>query len=422
MIEYTPDGKPKGFLLAAAFRRDSRRSTEYHLQELVSLAETAGIEAAETRIVSLSTIRPNLFLGKGQAEEIAGEVRSKGIEVIIFDEDLSPSQQRNWERLTGIRVIDRRELILDIFAAHAKTKEAMLQIELARYEYMLPRLTRAWTHLSRQQGGERGTRGEGEKQIELDRRSILSRIHAVKREIRQVETQRTLRRKNRIEGRIPSASIIGYTNAGKSSLLNYLTSAGVLTENKLFATLDPTTRKFVLPDKNELLLTDTVGFIRKLPHDLVEAFHSTLEESVYSDFLIHVVDAAAPEVEDHIAATERVLFSLGIEEKPRFTVFNKIDLIPDEISRTLLSNRYPEGMCISLNTGEGMDTFIERLSEFARPAQTVQTFTLPSDRHDLVAFLHRNGEVMYKDYGDTGISVSAKVSRKIRNKLEEYAV
>ena len=422
MINYTTSEKLKGLLAAVHVRGDSRLNAESHLEELTSLAETGGIEAAVTKIVSISSVHSNLFIGKGQAEEITEEARQKQIEVIIFDEDLSPSQQRNWERLTGIRVIDRRELILDIFAARASTKEAMLQIELAQYEYMLPRLNRAWTHLSRQQGGERGTRGEGEKQIELDRRSILSRIHAIKHEIGLVETQRNLRRKNRMKGNIPSASIIGYTNAGKSSLLNYLTSAGVLTENKLFATLDPTTRKYILPDKTKLLLTDTVGFIRKLPHDLVEAFHSTLEESVYSDFLIHVVDAAASEVEEHAAATEKVLSSLGIGDKPRLTVFNKTDLIPDQITKVLLMNRYPDAVFLSLKTKEGMDDLLSQLQQFARPLQTMEMFTLPADRHDLVAFLHRNGEVMHKDYGDGEISVSARVSPKIRNKLEEYAV
>lgn len=392
------------------------------LSELEELARTLGIKTAGRIKISLSAVNPKLFIGSGKAADVVLEAKRLGADLIIFDDDLSPSQQRNWEQLTKIPVIDRRELILEIFAAHAKTKEAKLQIELAQLEYTLPRLKRAWTHLSRQQGGSRGTRGEGEKQIELDRRSILQRIAKVKREIANIGRQRNVRRKQRQKSHVPTASIIGYTNAGKSSLLNCCTGAEVLTENKLFATLDPTTREWELPGASSLLLTDTVGFIRKLPHDLVQAFHSTLEESAYADFLIHLADASGNEIESRVETTNRVLTDLGIGDKPVLRVFNKIDRIEDRRELSLLKAKFPDAVFISLKTGEGLDEFRNRITAFTRQLYTPKSYEFPISRHDLVAFIHRHGEVLSKEYRDNVISIAAFVPEHARNALASYAL
>lgn len=392
------------------------------LSELSELAKTLDITTAGRAAVAPRHINPRLLIGSGKAADIVLEAKRLGADLIIFDDDLSPSQQRNWGELTNIPVIDRRELILEIFAAHAKTKEAKLQIELAQMEYALPRLKRAWTHLSRQQGGRRGTRGEGEKQIELDRRSILQRIAKVKKEIAGIGGQRDVRRKQRQKNLVPAASIIGYTNAGKSSLLNYCTNAEVLTENKLFATLDPTTREWELPGGTTLLLTDTVGFVRKLPHDLVQAFHSTLEESSHADFLIHLADASSGELPSQIETTREVIGDLGIGDKPVLTVFNKIDRIEDRRDLSLLKKKYPDGVFISLKTGEGLDDFRHRVQQFIRNLHTPQSYELPLSRHDLVAFIHRHGEVLSKEYRDNTISIAAFVPEHARNVLASYAL
>jgi GTPase len=392
------------------------------LAELAELAKTLDIAVVGRTAAALKKANSRLFIGSGKAADIVLEAKRFGADLIIFDDDLSPSQQRNWEELTSIPVIDRRELILEIFAAHAKTKEAKLQIELAQLEYTLPRLKRAWTHLSRQQGGRRGTRGEGEKQIELDRRSILQRIAKVKKEIESISGQRDTRRKQRQKNLVPAASIIGYTNAGKSSLLNYCTKAEVLTENKLFATLDPTTREWELPGGTTLLLTDTVGFVRKLPHDLVQAFHSTLEESAYADFLIHLADASSSEIESHITTTKAVISDLGAGEKPLLLVFNKIDKLKDPRELSILRARYSDAVFISLKTGEGLAEFRDRVLLFIKEMYTPKSYEFPISRHDLVAFIHRHGEVLSKEYRDNVISIAAFVPEHARNALASYAL
>lgn len=393
-----------------------------HLDELKELARTLGMQTAGTEQVRLKTVHSRFFLGSGKAEDIILEAKHRGADLIIFDDDLSPSQQRNWEALSSLPVIDRRELILEIFAAHAKTKEAKLQIELARLEYSLPRLKRAWTHLSRQQGGSRGTRGEGEKQIELDRRSVLQRITRVKKEIETISGQRNVRRKQRQRNLVPTASIIGYTNAGKSTLLNYCTDAEVITENKLFATLDPTTREWELKGGLKLLLTDTVGFVRKLPHDLVQAFHSTLEESMHADFLIHVADASSRETDSHIATTGEVIESLNLGDKPKILVFNKIDRLENTDTLSLLKGKYPEAVFTSLKTGEGLEEFERRAGGLIREQFIPKSYEFPLSRHDLVAYIHRHGEVLTKEYRNDIISVAAYVPLHAQNMLATYSL
>ncbi|RQW03898.1 MAG: GTPase HflX, partial [Calditrichaeota bacterium] len=301
----------RAFLVGINEQQEELADSNYHLEELHNLVDTMGIEPVSSIMVKLREKNSRYLIGKGKMEEIGEMAEECRADLIIFDCQLSPSQQRNLEQYYNIAVIDRQEVIIDIFADRASTKEAVLQVALARMKYSLPRLTRAWTHLSKQKGGVRGTRGKGETQLESDRRLVMNRITTLKKELEKVKKNRDVQRKKRLERPVPSISIVGYTNAGKSSLLNLLSDADVLTEDKLFATLDPTTRKIKLEGGREIILTDTVGFIRKLPHDLVDAFKSTLEEAVHADIILHVVDVSNHEYEDHIKVTEEVLADLG---------------------------------------------------------------------------------------------------------------
>jgi GTP-binding protein HflX len=328
------------------------------LAELTELVENLSLAIVRTVSIRLRSPSPALFIGKGKAEELAALAKEDGAEVIVFDSALSPAQQRNWEELAGMAVIDRQEVILEVFADRAHTREAVLQVALARMEYSLPRLTRAWTHLSRQRGkGAMG--GEGETQLEQDRRVVRNRIAHLKEEIAEVVRQRGVQRTRRVRVPLPTASIVGYTNAGKSSLLNKLTGSTVLAEDKLFATLDPTTRQLLLPGNQKLLLTDTVGFIRRLPHGLVEAFKATLEEVLVADFLIHVVDITSPHFEKHRATTLSVMAELGAGDKPVVNVFNKVDLA-DAVELRAARQAVPDALFVSARTGKGIDTLIER--------------------------------------------------------------
>ncbi|MEW5814613.1 MAG: GTPase HflX, partial [Spirochaetota bacterium] len=307
---------PNAFLVGVHYNGTEVQLAENLLYELASLTRNIGLQITGSILVRLNVITPRYLLGTGKTQEIISLAKEHNADCIIIDAELTPSQQRNWEKLSGLCAIDRHEVILEIFAAHASTREAVLQVGLARMEYSLPRLKRAWTHLSRQRGGLRGTRGEGEAQLEVDRRIVLRKIDRMKKELAKVHLQRALRRKQREKFDLPTASFVGYTNAGKSSLLNRLSDSKVLVEDKLFATLDPTTRRIELDNGQNLLLTDTVGFIRKLPHDLIDAFKSTLEEVVLSDFLILVLDASSPEITEHYTTTMAVLRELEAADKP----------------------------------------------------------------------------------------------------------
>src|SRR3984957_2333877 len=315
----------RAFLIGVQTPEMPEGEGEELLAELTELVENLGLSVVRTVFVKLRAPSPALFLGKGKSEELAALANEDEAEVIVFDSALSPAQQRNWEELAGMAVIDRQEVILEVFADRAHTREAVLQVALARMEYSLPRLTRAWTHLSRQRGkGSMG--GEGETQLEQDRRRVRNRIAHLKEELAQVVRQRAVQRTRRVRVPLPTASIVGYTNAGKSSLLNALTGSSVLAENKLFATLDPTTRQLVLPCNQKLLVDDTVGFIRRLPHGLVEAFKAPLGGVLVADFLIHVADITSPHFEKHRATTLSVLAELGAGDRPDVNVFNKVDL------------------------------------------------------------------------------------------------
>jgi GTP-binding protein HflX len=328
--------------------------------------------------------------------------------VLIFDNNLSPSQQRNWEELAGITVADRQEIILDIFGARAQTREARIQVDLARMQYSLPRLTRAWSHLG-QQGGGIGAKGEGESQLEQDKRKIRLQVDRLKRELEEVRSARATQRKDRKRAPVPNAAIVGYTNVGKSSLLRRLTGADVFIENKLFATLDTTTRKIALPNKQPLLLTDTVGFIRNLPHQLVEAFKATLEEATLSDFLIHVLDASQPEVMEFYNTTMKVLTDLGADTRQMLVVFNKIDKVVDEHVMPALRRHFPDAVFVSIQTGEGMDELIERISEFVARGTISVELRVPTARADLLARLHREGTVQDVRYEHDFTHVTATI-------------
>lgn len=382
------------------------------LAELRELVENLGLDiSGHSTLINLrDRHQPKFLIGSGKAAELMALAKEDGADVIVIDEELSPAQQRNWEAESGLAVIDRQEVILEIFADRAQTREAVLQVALARMEYSLPRLTRAWSHLSRQRGkGKMG--GEGETQLEQDRRLVRDRITHLKAELARVISQRATQRRKRQRTPVPGAAIVGYTNAGKSTLLNKLTGARVLAADKLFATLDPTTRHLSLPDGRTLLLTDTVGFIRRLPHRLVEAFKATLEEVVVADFLIHLLDASNPNVDHHHATTLAVLGELGAADRPTITVFNKIDLL-DAANLSRLRASHPDALFISVHTGAGLDVLLRRCEEMAVDDQDSVELLIPHDRYDAVAKLHGVGRVKSRESLDEGVRISGRFPRK----------
>ncbi|MCX6945852.1 MAG: GTPase HflX [Opitutales bacterium] len=371
------------------------------LVELQELVENLHIGVVGQALVNLRQPTPATLLGSGKTEEIIAAAKAVEADLIVLDDSLTPAQQRNWEKLSGLAVIDREEVILDIFAERARTREAVLQVALARMQYSLPRLTRAWTHLSRQRGSG-GMGGEGETQLEQDRRLVNDRIARLKHDLVEVRQQRGVQRQKRQRVPVPTASIVGYTNAGKSSLLNRLTGAHVLAEDKLFATLDPTTRQLLLRGNQKLLVTDTVGFIRRLPHRLVEAFKATLEETIIADFLIHVVDVTNPNCDKHHATTLSVLRELGAVDKTILTVFNKVDAAtPADLQRA--HQLVPDALYLSAHTGQGLPTLETRLVELIADAFATSELLVPHDRYDVVARLHTLGHIQEQEHREDGI-------------------
>jgi GTP-binding protein HflX len=377
------------------------------LEELQELVENLHIGIVGRELINLRAPTPATLLGSGKTEEIIAKAKELQADLIVIDESLSPAQQRNWEKLSGLAVIDREEVILDIFADRAHTREAVLQVALARMEYSLPRLTRAWTHLSRQRSGGGGMGGEGETQLEQDRRLVRDRITKLKHELVAVQKQRGVQRHKRQRVPVPTAAIVGYTNAGKSTLLNKLTGSGVLAEDKLFATLDPTTRQLQLRGNQKLLVTDTVGFIRRLPHRLVDAFKATLEEVIIADFLIHVIDVTNPDFEKHHATTLSVLGELGAADQTIVTVFNKNDATTDAL-RQRAHQLVPDAIFVSARTGENLDALQDRcIEQIAHQFGATELF-IPHSRYDVVAKLHAFGHVQSEEQEDEGVRIHGR--------------
>ena len=420
MVEHNQD-ENRSFLVGISGPETGSLEAQGLLDELQALVATIGLKTVGRQTVRVREIAPKYYLGTGKADELARAARDADADVIVFDEELSPAQQRNWERLTEISVTDRQGIILEIFADRAHTHEAQLQVELARMEYFLPRLTSAWSHLSRQRGGRRGTRGEGETQLEVDRRLVLKRIASLKRELSGVRSGRAVMRQQRLASTTPNGSIVGYTNAGKSSLLQALTGAQLEVANKLFATLDPATRRLELDGGQEVLLTDTVGFIRRLPHGLVEAFKSTLEETVVSDFLIHVMDASDAAIHQHAQVTKEVLGEIGSVNKPTIQVLNKGDLVkPDYLD--MLRLEFPDAVGLSARTGDGLDALLDRVREVTTLSFSRIAVSLPHDRYDLAALIHRTGHVVREDYEGYGIRIDADVPERTRKMVTEFSI
>jgi GTP-binding protein HflX len=392
--------------------------TEAHLDELGLLVATAGADVVARVLQRRPAPDPATYVGKGKAEELRRLSYEVDADTVVFDDELTPAQQRNLEKILGRTAIDRTAVILDIFAQNAHTLEGKAQVELALLRYRLPRLRGRGTALSQQAGGI-GTRGPGETQLEVDRRRLLRRITKLESELEELTRNRRLQRRARQRSRLASVSLVGYTNAGKSSLLNYLTGAGVLVEDRLFATLDPRTRRLELPGGESVLLSDTVGFVRKLPHQLVQAFRSTLEVVKESDLLVHLVDSAAPDPEDQIDSVRSVLREIGAGDVPELLAFNKAD-ITDEAKR--LAAEHPGAVTLSALTGAGVDDLLAAVSSRLRARANVVELVVPFDRGDVVAALHREGEVLAEEHEEYGTRLQARLDGAGAARFRDFMV
>lgn len=391
------------------------------LAELAELVKSAGGEVVHTAVQRLERPTAASYIGKGKAEEFAQYCAQNDIQSVVFDDELSPAQSRNLEKMLGRKVIDRTQLILDIFAQRAKTREGKLQIELAQLQYLLPRLTRMWTHLSRQSGGI-GTRGPGETQLEVDRRRVQEKIARLERELIEVRQHRSVQRASRLRQHWPIASLVGYTNAGKSTLLNRLTDADVYAADKLFATLDPTTRQFTLPNKQKILLTDTVGFLKKLPHHLIESFKATLEEVGEADLLLHVIDLSHPLFEQQIIAVDTVLGELNAHGKQTVLIFNKIDRVENPALIEHILKTHPHAVAISAQTGEGIEQLLHEIEHQVRSWRLRVKVLLPNHETALIAEIHRVGRILELRYVDNAVHIIAHIPPQLQGRLKPYIV
>src|SRR5438874_4435446 len=422
MIEVSPKNKQERALLIGLEQQGvSKWDLRDSMEELAELANSAGAEVVDTVTQKLQKPTAPYYIGKGKAELIRESFKDRQVTSVIFDDELSPAQGRNLENLLSRKVLDRTQLILDIFAQRARSREGRLQIELAQLQYLLPRLTRMWTHLSRQTGGI-GTRGPGETQLEVDRRRVQERIARLERELEGVRRVRNVQRQGRKRHQWPVAAVVGYTNAGKSTLLNLLTAADLVAEDKLFATLDPTTRSLTLPNKQRVLLTDTVGFLRKLPHTLIESFKATLEEVSEADLLIHIVDLSHPRVDEQMEAVDGVIKELDAFGKQTLIVFNKIDNLPNRDLAEAYVNRFPGSVPISARTGEGVNNLVDALEEALSSWRLRSRFRIPANESALIAEIHRVGHVMELRYEGNDAVIVAHVPPHLEQKLAAYAV
>lgn len=436
--------RERGFLVGAELKGNSSRlglssrhvvegrlhfSIEDSLEELAALANTAGVDVIGGTYQRLERIRPATFIGKGKLEELQDYRDEWDVDVFLFDDELSPGQQRELERILDLKVVDRTALILDIFSQHARTREGQLQVELAQYEYRLPRLTRMWTHLARQTGGRAGgatggvgLRGPGEAQLEVDRREIRRRIAHLKRELEEVRRHRAQYRRKRRQAAVSTVAIVGYTNAGKSTLLNNIAGADVLIADMLFATLDPTTRRVTRPGGKEILFTDTVGFIQKLPTHLVAAFRATLEEITEADLILHLVDITHQNALEQAAAVEATLRAIGAVESPVLVALNKIDRLsdPDEVSELIAE--FPNSLAISAQTGQGIEVLLARIESVFDANLISVRVHVPYQQGELVAMLHQHAHVEREEHGPEGTLIEARIPVRLAATLRPYTV
>jgi len=423
LIETRDRRTERVFLVGVEIKSRDSRELRDSLSELAELAASAGGHVTGEAIQKLAAACAGTYIGKGKADELARLCKSADVDTVIFDDELSPAQSRNLEQVFNCKVLDRTALILDIFAQRARTREGKLQIELAQLQHLLPRLTRFWGHLSRQKGGIGMRGGEGETQLETDRRRVQDRIARIARELEVVRRHRSTQRASRQRHHWALVSIVGYTNAGKSTLLNTLTGAEVLAADKLFATLDPTTRRLHLPTNQNVLLTDTVGFIRKLPHGLVAAFKATLEEVVQADLLLHVVDVSHPQAEEQVQSVDAVLKEIGAGGKPTVMVFNKIDrLNGSQAVFARFRERHPHGVAISATSGEGMPALLAELGSQLRPLREFMELAVPHDQPGVMARLHEVGQVVERNYRGATARFKARIPPHLREEFAPFVV
>ena len=413
--------RQRALLVGTGYGTTSVEEAEASLDELAQLTDTAGADAVDRVLQRRTTPDPATYIGKGKAEELRRLGEALDVDVVIFDDELTPAQQRNLEKIFNVDVVDRAALILDIFAQHASSQEGMVQVELAQLRYLLPRLRGRGQQLSQQAGGIGTRRGPGETQLEIDRRKLLRRVQKLERDLLQLAATRDTQRKARRRRELLRVALVGYTNAGKSTLLNRLTNAGVLVEDQLFSTLDATTRRLHLPGGETVLLSDTVGFVRRLPHQLVQAFRSTLEEVSDADLLIHLVDASAPEPDARIAAVDTVLREIDAGELPVLVAFTKTDEAdPDDVKQRVVG--HPGSVAISAKTGAGVSDLLDAVGDRLRSLQRVGEYVVPYGRGDILAALHRAGEVLVEVHADEGTRVRARLPEASAGRFAEFAV
>ena len=412
-------------LLLGFFRQGAKEEGQEHLDELELLTKTFGLEIGQIDLIPIRKIATATYIGKGKVQEIKALMYANNLDAVIFDEEISPAQQRNLEKALGVSVIDRAELILGVFAQRAKTKEAHLQIAVAEVQYHIPRLKRMWSHLSRQAGGGSGgvfVKGEGEKQIELDRRMLEHKLSRLQKELKEVQKHRQIQRSQRKKTAIPTFALVGYTNVGKSTLINYFTDANVLQEDKLFATLDTTTRHFRLPNNQEVLLIDTVGFIRKLPHSLIEAFKSTLEEAAFADILIHIVDASHHNMMEQYNTTMEVLKELGCHDKPMILCINKMDNCYSKNSVMRLKLNIPK--CIELSRKEelGIDQLMEFMQREVASIRRNCKLRVPQKDFHIINKVLENGVIHHQEYDENDILLTVEVPVSVKGQVRSYLI
>ena len=408
------------FMVGVQLKADNAWCVEESMDELSELVTTAGAIVVGRGSQRLDKFNAATFIGPGKAKEFSVECKESNVDTVVFDEELNPAQGRNLEKIFECKILDRTALILDIFSQRAQTREGKLQVELAQLNHLLPRLTRFWTHLSRQKGGIGMRGGDGESQLEVDRRKVRERIGKIQRDLDLVMRNRDVQRTGRKRNQWPLGSMVGYTNAGKSTLFNAITGASTLSEDKLFATLDPTTRRLKLPTNQNVLLSDTVGFIRKLPHDLIDAFKATLEEVIEADLLLHIVDVSSPHAEEQIEAVNLVLKDLGVEEKRTLMIFNKVDRISSSGLSKRFTDQYSNSIAVSAKTGEGFDELMAELGKQLRPIRKMVGISIPHSKSDIIARLHEVGQVLERNYDGDEAMFKALIPPNYLDYFEQY--